>query len=349
MDVKSLLGARILLTGHTGFKGYWLSRILLKLGVQVSGISLPPEKGSLFEKFGDQYFEMSEFHDIRDFEAIKKVINRIRPDAVIHMAAQPLVLRSYREPLSTFQTNVLGTANLLDISRGLECIRAVVVVTSDKVYKNLETGQAYVEEDSLGGKDPYSASKSATEMVVRAWQNLWQLDSKQVVVSARAGNIIGGGDHSENRLMPDLVRSFKSGTPAILRNPDAVRPWQHVIDPLFGYIALVSALLKNQRTSNSYNFGPSIDSRYTVRQLADFACREWGSGASWVHRKSNEELQESKLLCLDSSQASRELDWKVKLDAHNAVRWTIEWERANLKNNSISIIDDQINNFLDLT
>jgi len=348
MDLQLLSGARILLTGHTGFKGYWLSRILLRLGARVSGISLPPEEGSLFQRFGDKYFDVSEFHDVRNIGELRDSFSRIKPDAVIHLAAQPLVRRSYREPLLTFQTNVLGTANVLEVSRDLDCIRGVVVVTSDKVYKNLETGQAYVEEDPLGGKDPYSASKSATEMVVTSWQQLVKLDSKQEIVSARAGNIIGGGDHSEDRLLPDLIKSFRSNQAAVLRNPDAVRPWQHVIDPLFGYITLLNAFFKSQKTSSSYNFGPKVDSSYTVRQLADFACKEWGSGATWVHQESNTELPESKLLLLDSSRALKELAWQAKIDTREAVKLTVQWEKEVLRNDSISLMDKQIDGFLEL-
>jgi CDP-glucose 4,6-dehydratase len=296
----------------------------------------------MFERYGDRDFEISEFHDICNFQVLKDSFCRIKPDAVIHMAAQALVRRSYREPLLTLQTNVLGTANLLEVSRLMECIQGVVVVTSDKVYKNLETGQAYTEDDSLGGKDPYSASKSASEMVIGAWQNLLQLESRQILVSARAGNIIGGGDNAEDRLLPDLVRSFKLDRVAILRNPDAVRPWQHVLDPLFGYLALVNAFLENQGVSAAYNFGPSIASRYTVGQLATIACDEWGLGAKWTHQETEGELPESKLLLLDSSRALRELAWQTKLDAPEAIRWTIQWEKSVLQNDSVSITDNQM-------
>lgn len=348
MELKELRGARILITGHTGFKGFWLSRLLRKLGSEIHGISLAPEAGSLYDRAKCEDFTSSYFLDITQQQGLLALMKKINPDAVIHMAAQPLVRRSYREPLLTFNTNVMGTANILESMRMVDNTRGAVVVTSDKVYKNLETGQAYKEEDELGGRDPYSASKSACEMVISTWRILMKLESNKVAVSARAGNIIGGGDHSEDRLLPDLIRSFRSGTPAALRSPGSIRPWQHVLDPLLGYSILLSRILKNDEIGDSYNFGPGQDSKLTVGELAQLACQEWGVTKGWDFKESDQSLPESKLLWLDSSRAIDELDWRPKLNVGEAVRWAIRWEKESQSRGVISAIDNQIAEYLDL-
>jgi CDP-glucose 4,6-dehydratase len=349
MDFAVLDGARILVTGHTGFKGFWLSRLLQKFGTEVHGISLAPELGSLFDRADCADFASSHFLDITRQQDLLKLMKAINPDAVIHMAAQPLVRHSYREPLLTFNTNVIGTANVLESLRNLENARGAVVVTSDKVYKNLETGQAYKENDELGGKDPYSASKSASEMVVSAWRNLMSLESEKILISARAGNIIGGGDHSKDRIVPDLIRAFKLGTPAVLRNPNAIRPWQHVLDPLMGYVTLVSRILRNDNVGESFNFGPNEDSKMTVAELTEFACNEWGNTASWIHQENQDSLPEANLLWLDSNKANNKLLWSPKLNAYKAVSWTVEWEKKTLTSTVEVEIDSQITKYMELS
>ncbi len=349
MDFTALNGARILITGHTGFKGFWLSRLFRKFGTEVHGISLAPEMGSLFYRAKCDDFASSHFLDITQQQDLLKLMKEINPDAVIHMAAQPLVRHSYCEPLLTFNTNVIGTANVLESIRNLENARGAVVVTSDKVYKNLETGQAFREGDELGGKDPYSASKSASEIVVTAWRNLMSLESEKILVSARAGNIIGGGDHSKDRIVPDLIRAFKLGTPAVLRNPKAIRPWLHVLDPLMGYVTLISRILKNDDVSDSFNFGPNEGSRLTVGELAEFASKEWGNTASWIHHENHNLLPEANLLWLDSNKAKSELLWSPKLNARQAIKWTIDWEKETLTSNVVIAIDNQITKYLELS
>ncbi len=348
MELKELSRARILITGHTGFKGFWLSRLLRKLGSEIHGISLAPEAGSLFDRAKCEDFTSSYFLDITQQQDLQALMKKINPDAVIHMAAQPLVRRSYREPLLTFNTNVIGTANVLESMRSIGNVRGAVIVTSDKVYKNLETGQAYTESDALGGKDPYSASKSASEMVVSAWRNLMSLESEKILISARAGNIIGGGDHSNDRILPDLIRSFKLEVPAVLRNPMAIRPWQHVLDPLMGYVSLVSKILKENNIGDSFNFGPDEDSRLTVGELADLACKEWGNTKGWIHQVTQDSFPEAQLLWLDSSRANSALDWRPKLNASDAVRWTINWEKKILDSDVLTAIDSQITRYLEL-
>jgi CDP-glucose 4,6-dehydratase len=348
MDFAVLDGARILVTGHTGFKGFWLSRLLQKFGTEVHGISLAPELGSLFDRAECEDFASSHFLDITRQQDLLKLMKGINPDAVIHMAAQPLVRRSYREPLFTFNTNVIGTANVLESIRNLERTRGAVVVTSDKVYKNLETGQAYKENSELGGKDPYSASKSASEMVVSAWRHLINLESNKSIVSARAGNIIGGGDHSEDRLVPDLIRAFRSNSPVVIRHPDAVRPWQHVLDPLMGYLKLISRILGHHEVGESYNFGPNEDLRLTVEELVELVCKEWGHTAGWIQQKDRDVLPEAKLLWLNSHKAKSELDWTPKLKVNEAITWTIKWERESANSDVQTTIDNQIAEYMEL-
>lgn len=348
MELKGLDGARILITGHTGFKGFWLSRLLRQFGAKVHGISLAPETGSLFDRAKCEDFASSHFLDITQQQELLTLMKKVNPDAVIHMAAQPLVRRSYREPILTFNTNTMGTANVLESIRRLENVQGAVIVTSDKVYKNLESGQAYKESDELGGKDPYSASKSASEMVVLAWRNLISLESKKILISARAGNIIGGGDHSEDRILPDLIRSFKLGIPAVLRNPNAIRPWQHVLDPLMGYVSLLSKILQNDKISESYNFGPEEDSKLTVGEIADLACLEWGNTKGWTIREDHDSFSEANLLWLDSNKANNELGWSPKLNASEAVSWTVKWEKQSLDSDVLTAIDNQVTNYMEL-
>jgi len=348
MELKALDGAKVLITGHTGFKGFWLSRLLQKFGTEVHGISLAPEIGSLFDRASCDDFASSHFLDITQQQDLLSLMKKISPDAIIHMAAQPLVRRSYREPILTFKTNVIGTANILESMRSLKSVLGAVIVTSDKVYKNLESGQAYKENDELGGRDPYSASKAASEMAVSAWRNIMSLESEKILISARAGNIIGGGDHSEDRLIPDLIRSFKLGTPAAIRNPSAIRPWQHALDPLMGYVLLLSRILKSEEISDSYNFGPNDDLNLTVSELAEFACQEWGDTQSWVYQKNHDIFAEAKLLSLDSSKAKRELGWTPKLNTREAVSWTIRWEKESLSSGALAAIDGQIMEYLRL-
>jgi len=345
IDLKIYSGKRVLVTGHTGFKGTWLSQILLEAGADVYGISLRPERDSLYSLIPKLELKKSVYLNINNAKKLDKEINKIDPHLVFHLAAQPLVRKSYKDPIETFQTNVMGTANTLDSSLKGKSISGIVAITTDKVYRNSETLDGYREDDPLGGTDPYSASKSASEMVITAWQNISASKNGVPIVAARSGNVIGGGDRAEDRLIPDLIRSFRSGTKAQIRNPNSIRPWQHVLDPLSGYLIIGSKLLKNQATSKSYNFGPSLNSKLTVAQMADEACSNWPNNNGWEIQKQDDMYPESKLLLLSSQRANEELGWESKLSAKEAVRWTINWESSLDKKNALELIRLQIQEF----
>ncbi len=345
MKLSEFAGSKILITGHTGFKGAWLSRVLQISGAEIHGISLAPEKGSLFSKLPELQFSSSKYIDIGNRKKLDKQLRKISPDVIIHMAAQPLVRRSYREPLLTFQTNVMGTANLLNSSLEVNNLCGVVVVTTDKVYRNVEKLAGYTEDEPLGGKDPYSASKAGTEMVVEAWRTLAKINGSKRMVSARSGNVIGGGDHAEDRLIPDIVRAFTSDTKVKIRNPKSLRPWQHVLDPLFGYLNIASKILKSERLSDAYNFGPSEESKLSVAEMAEIATKYWPSNPGWEVVADPNAVPESSLLWLSSEKSRTELKWRNLLDAETAIRWSLEWE-INARNTSpISALDKQIKEY----
>lgn len=338
-NLHDFSGVRVLITGHTGFKGAWLTRILNHAGAEVIGVALPAEAGSIYKRTPELEFENQKFIDINNRKKVTKFIDKSAPDLIIHMAAQPLVRRSYREPVQTFETNVIGTAHILDAALHVESLIGVVAVTTDKVYKNVEKSEGYNEDEPLGGTDPYSASKSASEMVVTAWQNIAHSTTKKTIVAARSGNVIGGGDHAEDRLVPDLIRGFRKNEKVIIRNPQSLRPWQHVLDPLFGYLMIASRILKNQSLSSAYNFGPSDNSKLTVAQMSDIACQFWPNNPGWVHQPAGDALHESTLLWLSSERARRELGWMNHLDARESIKWSIEWELEAEKTSPAKALD----------
>jgi CDP-glucose 4,6-dehydratase len=320
-----------MITGHTGFKGTWLTLLLESQGVEVTGISLEPEKDSLYLRLDRKGLIDERFLDIRDFESINAAIGTIKPSVVFHMAAQPLVLQSYVDPLGTFETNVMGTANLLESISGLKERSYVVVVTTDKVYENTENVRKYKESDKLQGKDPYSASKVGTESVVTAWDNMWRQNSSHRICSARAGNVIGGGDYSKDRIVPDIIRALNNKTEAIVRNPKSTRPWQHVLDPLLGYVYAADALI-NDFDLRHVNFGPTEDS-LSVEKLIQFAKEELGEQVSFtVSSNESPEKLESSLLDLDSTLANSILGWSPKWDQEEAIRRTFSWWTEVLSN-----------------
>ena len=313
----------VLVTGHTGFKGAWLSLLLRERGFDVSGIALDPDPGSLFEvaQIGD-VLRQDIRQDIRDRDATMSAIRRVAPEVVIHMAAQPLVRRSYVEPRLTMESNVMGTLSVLEGIEAAGTVGAAVMVTTDKVYRNVGRGDGYEEADALGGRDPYSASKSMADILVASWAA--SFDTCPMAV-ARAGNVIGGGDVSSDRLVPDLIRGFASGDPVRLRNPEAIRPWQHVLDCLNGYLLLVDALGSGAGIG-AWNFGPDVSSFRTVRDVADRAARTWGHGAGWIP-DDGEHPHEEAVLTLNAQRARRELGWRDALDFDEAVGWTVDWYR----------------------
>lgn len=313
-----------LVTGHTGFKGAWLSLLLQSRGHSVSGLSLDPLSGSLFEvnRLAGTFARDARC-DIRDAAATEAVIRETAPDVVMHLAAQPLVRESYREPRLTFETNVMGTYNVLEAVSRTPSVKAQLIVTTDKVYRNVDQVEGYVEDDCLGGDDPYSSSKAMADILTQSW--IASFPGVPTAI-ARAGNVIGGGDVSKDRLFPDLIDSFAHSRPATLRYPRAVRPWQHVLDCLDGYLAVVDALLEGGG-KGEWNFGPGAESFVPVGKVADIAASYWGEGASW-QADVGEHPHEANLLALDATKAERELGWANRLKFPESVRWTIEWQAA---------------------
>lgn len=348
MNLKDLQGLRILVSGHTGFKGAWLGRILNQAGAEVHGVSLPPESGSLITRAKGIEFKSSKYIDINNRRKVERHLTRLNPDLLIHMAAQPLVRRSYREPVETFATNVMGTAHVLNAALNCDSLKGVVAITTDKVYRNVEKLDGYHEDEPLGGEDPYSASKSASEMVVTAWRNLSKVKFGPTFVAARSGNVIGGGDHAEDRLVPDLIRGFLSKRVVEIRNPESLRPWQHVLDPLFGYLAIAAKLVKGEPASEAYNFGPSDKSKLSVAEMADTACKIWPDNQGWRYIPSAENMPESKFLWLSSVRSETELGWRNKLDAAEAIKWTVDWELMAQDKGALYALDSQINKYLEL-
>jgi CDP-glucose 4,6-dehydratase len=336
----------VLVTGHTGFKGTWLTFLLERLGVPVVGFSLAPEQNSLFDRANRTGAIPETFSDIRDFSAVLDFMSLHHPSAVIHMAAQPFVLESYEIPRETFETNVMGTVNTLDSAFKTDSVMAVVVVTTDKVYRNDNSGHSFVESDALAGKDPYSASKVGTEAVVAAWQQISKISGGPKVLSVRAGNVIGGGDWAKDRLIPDLVRGFISGGPIQIRNPNSTRPWQHVLDPLRGYLMALEALLGGQEIQ-TLNFGPEERSR-TVREVLMIAQRAWKQPVDFeidsAFEKSHDAI-ESIALDLNSSFAHSLLGWRQE----DAVVASLNWWKEVLEGSMSAEISCQLDiNHIDI-
>jgi CDP-glucose 4,6-dehydratase len=321
-----------LITGHTGFKGAWLSLILRHRGHLVSGISLEPEAGSLFAgaKIGE-FFESDIRCDIRESTRLSSHFKEINPDVVIHLAAQALVRESYRSPEDTMETNVMGTINVLKASQQITNLKAQLIITTDKVYKNLGKTTGYVETEALGGQDPYSASKAMADIATQSWLSSFENAPTAI---ARAGNVIGGGDVCADRLIPDLVNSYSVGLTPKLRAPNSVRPWQHVLDCLNGYLTLVDALIRNN-TDGAWNFGPDENQSKTVADVANIAGAIWGAEKSWERDLGNHP-HEASMLMLNSNKARTELGWSDKLTFEESVQWTTNWyKNVNAGNNPL--------------
>jgi CDP-glucose 4,6-dehydratase len=315
----------LLLTGHTGFKGTWMTFLLEHLNVPVIGYALPAEEDSLYERSVRIGSITEEFGDIRDYGNLAHFIDQNKPSVIIHMAAQPLVLKSYDSPLETFDVNVMGTANLLDIAFKRDYIKTILVVTTDKVYKNDNMGIPFSENDPLEGKDPYSASKVGTEAVVRAWQQIASTTGGPRVVSVRAGNVIGGGDYAQDRIIPDIVRGIKSNEEVVIRSPKSFRPWQHVLDPLMGYVKAIE-IESPDSYFEKYNFGPA-EHPITVSEVVQIA-REVFPTAKFKTLDSSLTVGahlEAKTLALDSTLARKVLDWEPLLDQKSSIRLTFDW------------------------
>lgn len=329
--LNSYSGKRVFITGHTGFKGSWLCVLMNYAGAVTKGYSLAPVyENSLFENLEKSLDIDSQIADIRDFGKLKKAILDFKPDFIFHLAAQPLVRYSYQHPLETFEVNITGTAHVLEAIRSLSHKCTAVIVTTDKVYENNEDGTAFKESDPLGGHDPYSSSKAGAEIVTQSYQRsffqIQQFNSHQkAVATARAGNVIGGGDRATDRIIPDLVKALENNKTLDVRNPVAIRPWQHVLDPLSGYLKLGMLLnIDPHKYSGSYNFGPLEKDQCTVKEIVEMAIHQWGSGSYQTPEQFNQP-HEATNLKLDITKSLTQLHWKPVWDARTAVEKTIQW------------------------
>lgn len=329
-DPAFWLGKRVFVTGRSGFKGSWLGLLLERLGAETMGYSLQPNtRPNLCELVRGNRVDDTSWLDIRDSAALTDRITSFRPEIILHLAAQPLVRRSYREPIETFTTNVNGTLNVLEVARDCDSVRAVVVVTTDKVYSNAERGRAYVETDTLGGCDPYSASKAAAEIILASYRHSFYATAGKALAAARAGNVIGGGDWSEDRILPDAVRAWASGKDLEVRNPEATRPWQHVLEPLCGYLCLAETIFQNPATASDFNFGPATEDVANVREVVKIARNAFGRGeVAWGVKR--DVLHEAKTLALDNSKAREVLGVKPVWNLQKAVNRTMRWYRRQL-------------------
>ena len=345
MDVKFWLDKKVLITGCTGFKGSWLTTWLHMLGAQVYGYSLPaPTNPSMWEDLQlEKFLQKMCYADIRDYAQLNQFIQESQPEIIIHMAAQPLVRYSYANPRETYEVNVMGTVNLLDCVRHVDCVRAVVNVTTDKCYENKEWVWPYRENEPMGGHDPYSSSKGCSELVTAAFiKSYFNLPgSATAIASARAGNVIGGGDWAIDRLIPDIIRSFSQDKEVVIRHPQAVRPWQHVLEPLSGYMTLAEKLyMEGSSFSGGWNFGPLDTDVKTVEQVVTQMCELWGDGASWVKDHDITHPHEANLLRLDCSKARTILDWQPLWNSDTTLSKLITWYKAHAQKQSMEQVLD---------
>lgn len=358
MNAQFWHGKKVFLTGHTGFKGSWLSLWLQSLGAELTGFALaPPTSPSLFEEAEVAKGMTSLVGDVRDLTALQAALNKAQPEIVIHMAAQPLVRYSYQNPVETYTTNVMGTVHLLESVRHTPSVRAVVNVTTDKCYENKEWAWGYRENEPMGGFDPYSNSKGCSELVTSSYRNSFFKDSGVALASARAGNVIGGGDWAADRLVPDILRALEQGQPVSIRNPNAIRPWQHVLEPLSGYLQLAEQLFasRGQSFAEAYNFGPREEDAKPVQWIVQSICAAWikgGSAAKW-EQQAGEHPHEAHYLKLDISKAKARLGWQPKWSLDIALAKIVEWHLVYLAQSSVhnmrSITLDQIGQYTQAT
>jgi CDP-glucose 4,6-dehydratase len=352
MNFASTYGnRRVFLTGHTGFKGSWLSEWLLKLGAELTGFSLDiPTQPSIFEELGLADRMGDGRGDVRDLHAVQMAIESARPSIIFHLAAQPIVRASYDDPIGTFATNIMGTANVLEAARRVPGVEAVVVVTTDKVYENLGQGTAFREGDSLGGHDPYSASKAGAEIVFSSYARSFFSQGGLKIASARAGNVIGGGDWAADRLIPDCVRSWTRNRPVLVRNPQSVRPWQHVLEPLSGYLLLGQRLLEKPAgvKGEAFNFGPAPELTRTTLELVQELEKNWqGASHQLAGEAAGDGKKEAAFLSLNVEKAGRELGWVPLLNFAQTVGWTARWYKAaaDARQDLLQITQEQIETF----
>lgn len=351
VDLSFWKDKKVFLTGHTGFKGSWLSLWLSSMGAKVTGYALAPDgTPNLFDVLDvNSLVQRSYIADIRDLVCLQKAMTDSKPELVIHMAAQPLVRYSYANPVETYATNVMGTVNILECCRNIDSARATVVVTSDKCYENNEWVWGYRENEPMGGYDPYSNSKGCAELVTSAYRRSFfsSTNSRNAVASSRAGNVIGGGDWSKDRLIPDAIRAFEASEPLIIRSPLAKRPWQHVLEPLSGYLLLSQGLFqKGSVFASGWNFGPSEDNNWMVKEVIDLLISKWETSAAWK-REEVEQPHEAGLLKLDCSKAHSQLGWYPKWDLDTTIQKIVNWQKSyQAKENMQEISLTQINQYM---
>ena len=338
-------GRRVLLTGHTGFKGSWLSLWLQSMGVVIRGLALePPTEPAMFKVARVADGMEHSIADIRDYAAIQSLVNEFQPEIVIHMAAQPLVRLSYQQPIETYATNVMGTVHLLEAARHAGSVRAIVNITTDKCYENREWVWGYREDEPMGGHDPYSNSKGCAEMVSSAYRKSFLKDAGIAMATARAGNVIGGGDWAADRLVPDILRALAEREPVLIRNPHATRPWQHVLEPLSGYLLLAERLFEHGQTvAEGWNFGPRDEDARPVQWIVEHLCENWGHGAAWSLQP-GDHPHEANFLKLDISKARQRLHWTPRWSLETALTRITEWHRdwlagADMRARTLAQID----------
>lgn len=339
-------GKRVFVTGHTGFKGSWLSKILLKAGADVTGYSLPaPTEPNLFELAGLDGSIHSVMGDIRDISPLEKAFKQARPEIVLHLAAQPIVRESYANPAYTYETNVMGTVNILECVRQSECVKSFLNVTTDKVYRNNEWEWGYRENELLDGYDPYSNSKSCSELVTHSYKNSFFADGRVAISTARAGNVIGGGDFAANRIVPDCIRAAAQGKDIKVRNPYSARPYQHVLEPLFAYLMIAAEQHQDAGFAGWYNVGPDEGDCVTTGELVDIFCQKWG-GIRW-EKQFEQGPHEASFLKLDCSKIKKVFHWQPRWHIDKAIEMTVDWTKAYLAHMDIAEeMDRQIDEFL---
>lgn len=345
-DLSFYRGKRIFVSGHTGFKGSWLCAVLAMAGAEVTGFALPPERESLWTLAKLEGHIHSVYGDIRDLGSLRTAFQAARPEIVFHLAAQPLVREGYRDPVGTYHTNVMGTVHILECVRETDCVRSVLNVTTDKVYENRQWPWGYRETDTLNRYDPYSNSKSCSELVTSSYRSSF-LDGRGVAAStARAGNVIGGGDFAAGRIIPDCVRAVRTGNPIQIRNPFSVRPYQHVLEPLSAYLLIAHRQYDDAKVAGSYNVGPDSRDCITTGELADLFCRSWGGDARWEH-VGDEGPHEDQVLRLDCSKIQRDLGWTPRWHTDCAVEETVAWTKAWLEGADVlTVMKRQMDIFL---
>lgn len=338
---------RVLVTGHTGFKGSWLSKILLLAGADVSGYSLmPPTEPNIYDMVQLDQSMYSVIGDIRDFDSLYKVFQEVKPEIVFHLAAQPIVLEGYKKPVETYETNVMGTVHLLECIRQTDSVASVVNITTDKVYQNNEWIWGYRENDALDGYDPYSNSKSCSELVTHSFQRSFFDHTSVSVSTARAGNVIGGGDFASDRIIPDCVRAAQNHKDIVVRNPNSIRPYQHVLEPLFAYLLIAQKQYQNKEITGCYNVGPDEIDCVTTRQLVDLFCDKWGD-ISWKSDVDENAPHEASFLKLDCSKMKSVFSWNPVWNIEQAIEKTVEWYKGYLENSDLNVImEQQINSFM---